>query len=59
MLKVLQMKKSCHHTPCLREHALNELCEAIQNANGEEGGDETYAECDNSDEEGFVSIPCK
>ena len=41
------------------EGTLNELCEAIQNDNGEEGGDETYAECDNSDEEGFVSIPCK
>jgi hypothetical protein len=32
---------------------LNALCEAIQNDNGEEGGDETYAECDNSDEEGI------
>jgi hypothetical protein len=31
----------------------SELCEAIQNDNGEEGGDETYAECDISDEEGI------
>jgi hypothetical protein len=35
------------------EGTLHELCEAIQNYNGEEGGDETYAECDNSDEEGI------
>jgi hypothetical protein len=35
------------------EGTLNELCEAIQNYNGEEGGDETYSDCDNSDEEGI------
>jgi hypothetical protein len=35
------------------EGTLNELCEAIQNYNGEEGGDETYADCDNSDEAGI------
>jgi hypothetical protein len=41
------------------EGTFSELCEVIQNDNGDEGGDETYADCDNSDEEGFVSIPCK
>jgi hypothetical protein len=38
-------------SPCpMFEGTLNELCEAIQNDNGEEGGDETYADCDNSNE---------
>jgi hypothetical protein len=37
------------------EGTLNELCEAIQNYNGEEGGDETYADCDNSDEAGLIT----
>jgi hypothetical protein len=35
------------------EGTFSELCVAIQNYNGEEGGDETYSDCDNSDEEGI------